>query len=326
MRPAETPPPDFTAGQYIDSAGCVFVRDGSGWRPRLDGGAPICGYPPTLGTGRQVSSLPAEADVTPDLAMPGMDATEARLLAAVAGEMRRGDFVVGPPAQADVVNQPVKGPGQFGQQLAAAVATQPALAHAAAAGFGPSRRLCNLLGVEALPSGQAGRLGADPAMGYCAGNTLALPGYVYVYVYVYVRQAGAGFAPAAARQKPIMAAQSPSRGHAVVNGRVRIPSTARKNVGSAKIRPGSMDVHKPPAGQIEAMIPAGARWLEVGSYVDPASAKAMQRRLMAAGFPVGRGQEKGRVFILAGPYSTRQAIVSAHDRLARAGFSPLRPR
>lgn len=53
LRPAEPPPPDFTAAQFIDSAGCVFVRVKDGWRARIarDGSA-ICGYPPTFSARR----------------------------------------------------------------------------------------------------------------------------------------------------------------------------------------------------------------------------------------------------------------------------------
>jgi len=50
--PAEVPPSTFNGRQYVDSAGCVFVRAGQGdvvaWMPRLTrSNEPLCGYAPT---------------------------------------------------------------------------------------------------------------------------------------------------------------------------------------------------------------------------------------------------------------------------------------
>ena len=48
--PAEPPPADFAGRQYIDSRGCVFLRDAEGtWTARRSrDGTAVCGYPPTL--------------------------------------------------------------------------------------------------------------------------------------------------------------------------------------------------------------------------------------------------------------------------------------
>lgn len=56
-RPAEMPPASFEGQQYVDSAGCLFLRAGTKkeriWIPRVArDGSLLCGYPPS---GRRVS-------------------------------------------------------------------------------------------------------------------------------------------------------------------------------------------------------------------------------------------------------------------------------
>ena len=64
--PAETPPPSYRADQYVDSAGCIFVRVGVGanteWVPRVGRDRrQLCGYQPTNAGQRMTASATAPA-------------------------------------------------------------------------------------------------------------------------------------------------------------------------------------------------------------------------------------------------------------------------
>ena len=84
--PAELPPDDFAGRQFVDSAGCVFIRatvDGAvTWVPRLTVERPVlCAFGATFTEGAVVAegSLPTPA---PDLP-PKVDAETAEALAAI---------------------------------------------------------------------------------------------------------------------------------------------------------------------------------------------------------------------------------------------------
>ena len=62
--PAEIPPSSFTANQYVDSKGCVYIRagvDGNvNWVPRVSRSRKVvCGQTPSLGGSRTATAAPA---------------------------------------------------------------------------------------------------------------------------------------------------------------------------------------------------------------------------------------------------------------------------
>lgn len=67
--PAELPPASFEGQQYVDSLGCVYLRAGYGgqvqWVPRINASrAPLCGYPPTYGSGAAEAATEGVLDKT----------------------------------------------------------------------------------------------------------------------------------------------------------------------------------------------------------------------------------------------------------------------
>lgn len=78
VTPAEPPPPDFSGNQYVDSAGCVFMRGEIGgtvtWLPRLNRDRQqVCGYDPSYSSGMEsepaVAAAPEPEEANP--AAPG---------------------------------------------------------------------------------------------------------------------------------------------------------------------------------------------------------------------------------------------------------------
>jgi cell division septation protein DedD len=82
--PREQPPADYSANQYVDSAGCVFMRAGVGaavtWVPRLNRERRlVCGYPPSRPGGAEAAvaaaTAPAAEPVRPAAAAPAAAAS-----------------------------------------------------------------------------------------------------------------------------------------------------------------------------------------------------------------------------------------------------------
>lgn len=317
-RPAEEPPAGFAGRQYIDSTGCVFLREGKLWSPRLGrDGAPVCGYPPTP-VGRT-------AGVAPDPSPPldGMGRIETELVTAIAAGMAPGDWAGALPEAAARESEaaapaPARVEGSdLGAQVAAAVAAAPAVAGAGAraiprSALNPSPRLCALLGMS--PADQVHVLGADPTGGYCSGLAVPTP------------PSGPVRAEAAAPRRAVAAAEMPRPARGEAEPRTAVAASA---AGGAARKPSAARQLSPTPTPLDNLIPAGTRFLQIGSFADPGAADAALRRVAALGLPVVRsrnGAGTGGRTIMAGPFGTREAVVRAYDRLTRAGFTALVPR
>lgn len=111
--PAELPPASYTGAQYVDSAGCVFIRPGpdTEWEPRRtrDGG-PLCGYEPTQiepgpATERAVETAPpapAPVDTVPGLSQRLAALQPPRALTIVEAKTIPGAFTACPGAPVTV--------------------------------------------------------------------------------------------------------------------------------------------------------------------------------------------------------------------------------
>lgn len=311
LQPSETPPPDFRAVQYIDSAGCVFLRTDRGWRARIARDrAPICGYPPTL-SARRTGPVGAMG-LFPEVEEPTGQRIQRELAEAIIPNLRAGEMVAGKesvvpesgeagggqpalpnaaPVSAEGLDHPAHDSLRLGDMLAGA----PELTRQMMRGRATDR-LCALLGTT--PKDPVGS-----ALGICGTSAIALSA----------------------------AAQIPDPGDRVITAR----ATAKKSgaPGTRDHAQGLPATAKPQAITRKAqataeprddprMIPPGARYVQVGAFRDSDRAERAARELAALGLPVVRSRKaEGQAqLVLVGPLDGREAIVHMIDRLGHAGY------
>lgn len=341
-QPAEPPPAGFSAAQFIDSAGCVFVRIDGRWKGRVArDGSPVCGYPSTL-SARRISpdapvALSAEPAETPreqmartltEAIIPSLNEGElvsAKELPGTAAEVAAtadgpgiesprtapsaGDASGAAEHAADV--SPAAGADPLG--IGAAMALAPALA-AASNDRVRDRRLCALLG-GAPAGGKSAALGRSAALGLCNAPAVtqlasAAPASAAAAGAAVHDQSGAVAHPARAKAvADIRAARTRKATKATRGPAVSTPAKAR-TARSAQSQ-----------GRIEAIIPPGARFVQIGSFADRANVSRNAARLGQMGLPVAASQGSDRsTAVLAGPFNDRGELVRAVDRLRRAGY------
>lgn len=318
LRPAETPPPDFTAGQYIDSKGCVFLRTDGDWRGRIErDGAPVCGYPPTLSARRTGPDSPAALFPEPELpraARIERDLTEAIIPNLQAGELAPAEDKGAQEVPAERPPGPTPAPASDPLGLGAVVATVPEVARQVA-GAGRTDRLCALIGGRtALPGGGLDLCGFGPAP-LAALSRSGQPGALSGKVEDSKAVAGSPEREAAQRTAKDTSRRQAGKG-----------DTGRQAAGRGdrdRPRPGTA---QRPAGDDPRLVPAGARFVQVGSFRDPQQARAMSRKLAGMGLPVVAGTEGEGHLVMVGPLAGRESVVRMIDRLRRAGYPDLRAR
>lgn len=319
LRPAETPPPDFSAGQYIDSAGCVFVRTDGGWQGRIDrDGSAVCGYPPTL-SARRIGP-----DSAPDLfrepeppraARIERELTEAIIPNLHAAELAGADPHGGADPAADMPATPAAPAGHPSGQpaapadplnIAAAVAHAPAISRQVA-GASRTDRLCALIGEDRPEAG-------DTGLGLCGGTAaLAALSRSGPGLKDGSRADSGSFGPKAG------ASDLPSKAAA------KAPDAVAAAKGGSVPRTGDAPSKAAPKDDLR-MIPPGARFVQVGSFRKAGQAQEAAERLARTGVPVVRAKEGGAELVMVGPLDGREGIVRMIERLRRAGYRDLRAR
>ncbi len=406
FRPAEPPPPDFSARQYIDSKGCVFLRDDGtgGWTARVSrNGAPICGYPPTL-SARGLDGKPRLRVLDPDAGRSPAELLEQALAEKVLTNLRPGELASDPTP---LEKLPDMGPepdisSAPSDALKAALAAVPDMRRSMGAALQPNRRLCELLGYDNSAGPSA--VGSDPSQGYCdslPSSDLSRLTFIRPVGSALSPPAGASgvspatAAPGAAADMPAPAASKPAAKDAAKEEAAKepVPKPAKPDAAAPAKTPAKAPAPKPTAARDAAspekpaiaktpiaktpvaaapakptakapaahgqsakppvaktpattatakpqpeaaqpmrggMIPAAARYVQVGTYADAANADRAAQVVAGMGHAVLRGTDRIGTrdvqFIMAGPFNDRQSIVKALDGIRRAGFKDAYPR
>ncbi|MDP5306409.1 SPOR domain-containing protein [Paracoccus spongiarum] len=326
--PVPAPPEGFAGLQYVDGRGCVWQKSGFDWTARLDAaGVAVCGFPPTASARRTDPALdrvlapehPAQAASAEDL-----------LVEQLASGLRQGEFRADPrPPEPRAAPPAATAPDPLATSLKGLAEREALLRSALSGGERAGSGLCARLGYVPADS-PIPVIGGDVTQGLCPGMRAPRP----------EERITAGFAgdtrPRAAAAAA--GAAAPPAGPATAAARTVVPSPAAGSVatraapsvaGRGARATNSIIARRGQPGpkavdETVEMIPASARYVQVGSFADDANATVVIRRLSSMGFRVAqqrirKGDGPART-ILAGPFTDRRALVAALDRLRRQGY------
>lgn len=286
--PKELPPSGYSGNQYVDSAGCVFIRAGIGgqttWVPRVSRDRKlVCGYEPTFPPGL-LDGVEALKTPAPEVA-PAAPAT-------VSEPPAPETVAVAAPAPPVTTKAAT---AQAPKRLAAPVRLVRVGPVGKAATYCLARidRAQRYLLSDGRRVTQCGKASADAPVAYL--NGLGMPGLLV---------AEGAASPAEARR-----ALKADRGtYRVVWSNGPIAATAAA-----------------PAPAKAPQAPAGAGgYVQVGVFADPANADRAIARLKALGLPVASAmsQKGGKPIkaILAGPFATAEDLRSALALARQNGY------
>jgi hypothetical protein len=282
--PAEVPPASYTANQYVDSRGCVYVRAGYAgqvaWVPRVTRDRKVlCGFKPSL-AGAKPSEAEPKVAATPTPAAAGAEPPST------------------PPKAASRVSAPQASAAPTVPVRAVETEVRPEAAKPVAkAAAGTARRVAR----KAAPV------------------PVTLPRRVIRAAPVTVP---AGYEPAWKddRLNP-MRGKGTAEGKAQMD-QLWSETVPRRLISAPAAQRASGRVST--KGAPQAGTAASHRYVQLGLFGLPANAEAAKARLRALGLPVAvaRTRSKGREvqIVFAGPFRTQAQLNSALGAVRKAGY------
>jgi hypothetical protein len=292
--PQELPPADFNGNQYVDSAGCVFLRAGlagqTTWVPRVNRDRqPVCGYEPTFaGTSSSPDRAPDTAVVAPEPAA-AEPAPSAATPAATPSAPES--------ATADVAPMPAKAMSAKGKKAAKPAAPKSvALVHQKSAA--KSATYC----ADRIADAQRYLLSDGRRVTQCAAAREAAP-------VLYLN--GLGFPGLQVSDRAPTAAEI-RRAEATNQGAYRVTQAKGRLT-----RAGEAAMAAPAGGSPAA---DAAPYVQVGAFAEPANAERAIARLEGLGLPVSVGRDGGLTVILAGPFTSSAEASNALLLVRQNGY------
>ncbi|WBU64467.1 SPOR domain-containing protein [Paracoccus aerodenitrificans] len=333
--PAEAPPPDFAGAQYIDSTGCVFIRSGDGWSPRRDGdGQAVCGFPPSSSAW---SDHRSRSDDTGNI--PSIERSLTELVVssgATAGAFASGSNSAEPDGRrlmkAEDMGR-ISDPDGIGAQIGRELRARAKGAGRLSAADTSDRRFCYLIGMK--PASVSGISEAsDLTQGLCQGTPESVGATVKPQKQAAESEdpadrqmahgagQGPGVSPASAvtNAKTLPAVRAGDEAKAAasrMSGRKTVPAATQE----AAPKPVTNAVR--PRRNPLAEVPPHAHFVQLGRYSGD-EIEATIRAVATLGYPVARERldDPGAAgIILAGPFPSRERLISALSHLRRSGFT-----
>lgn len=285
--PRELPPADFGGNQYVDSAGCVFLRAGLGgqtsWVPRLGRDrTPVCGYEPSM---TAAAAAPVAADPAPEPVAAPVEVAPAP--AAVVAKVK--------PEGKKPVRKTARKAKRAPESTTTALVRQSRVAREStycADRIDTAQRYLLSDGRRVTQCDDAASGAAVPYL-----NGLGVPGLTVT-----------DRAPTAAEIR---------RAETAGQGGYRV-TYARGNLTEA----GRAAMAAGPAGTSGA---TGAAFVQIGAFGDPANAERAIATLKGLGLPVSVGVGGRLKVILAGPFASAAEVRDAVALARRNGYPDAYP-
>ena len=346
--PAEFPPASFAGTQYVDSNGCVFMRAGYAgqvtWVPRVARDRTvICGQRPTFGS---APSAPVIADAPAPRVAPAPTGRVGRPMETIAtttappritapAAVRTGGpdprSYAGVPV---VMPAPVRAPAPVAQPRGVAIAAAPVGRTAC-----PNRSLVaqrfmladGRYAIRCVPQSEypktyasAAEIAAMPQGFVQAVPVTVPPGYKPAWKDDRLNpMRGVGTPTGEAQMAQVWTDRVPMKAVRQPVRVVQVPAAASVTVSSRSEPAAQVRAAPVRSAAVQPAATAG-RYVQVGTFGEPANAAATAAKLRATGLPVATGkiQKSGRALqiVMLGPLAPAD-VAGALSAARRAGFA-----